>query len=409
MATADDRAVRSPRSQLGSRTLEAVAVAALLAVLALLGAARATAATRDHFTPLTAEVLAKPEPVLAADGRRHLAYELILINHSFPAATLRIRSIETIARSGTRSRVVGRLAGKSLTEVIRPFSGERPPLLLSPGQSASVQMDASFPRGTKLPRHLVHRIEVTTYPPSEIDATTYLAAPTAVGRREPLVVAPPLRGPGWVVGNGCCREPTSHRSSVIAINGGLYAGERFAIDFFQLDAERRLADGPPEELSSYPYYGDEVLSATAGRVVAVVDRLPDVGISLSLPPITAADAGGNHVVVKLGPRRYAFYAHLIPGSVRVHVGDRVRVGETLGLLGNSGNSNAPHLHFQLMDGPIPLGSNGIPFRFSRFRGEGVLGNFLQVFALGSRGRLAPRLRGERRAALPLNDQVIDFG
>jgi hypothetical protein len=385
-------------------------LALLGAAVALLAPASPAAAEVDHFTPLSAEVLAKPEPVLAADGRRHLAYELILINHSFPAATLRVRSIETIARFGSgERRVVGRLSGKPLANLLTPFSGERPPQMLAAGQTASVQMDASFPRGAKLPHSLVHRIEVTTYPASEIDRTTYMAAPTGVSRRKPRFVPPPLRGPGWVVGNGCCVERTSHRGTVIAINGGLFAGERYAIDFFRLDPERRLADGPPEDLSSYPYYGDEVHSATAGRVVTVVDRLPDAGISLSLPPITAADAGGNHVVVEVRPHVFAFYAHLVPGSVRVGAGDRVHPGETLGLLGNSGNSNAPHLHFQLMEGPIPLGSNGIPYRFSHFRGEGVLTNFLQVFALGSRGKLAPRLRGPRSAALPLNDQVVDFG
>lgn len=393
----------------GSRSLAALAMTTLLAALALLGPARASAAPADHFTPLSAEVLAKPRSVLAADGRRHLAYELILINHSFPAATLRIRSVETIARFASGSRVVSRLAGRSLVELLRPFSGERPPLLLAPGQSASLQMDASFPRGAKLPRRLVHRVAVTTYPKSAIDSTNYLAAPTGIDRRRPLLVAPPLRGPGWVIGNGCCTEPTSHRSSVIAVNGGLYAGERFAIDFFQLDAAGRLADGPPEELSSYPFYGAEVHSATAGRVVGVRDGLPDGPITLELPPITAADAGGNHVVVRVAPHVYAFYAHLVPGSIRVRVGQRVSVGETLGLLGNSGNSNAPHLHFQLMEGPVPLGSNGLPFRFTGFRGEGVLTNFLPVFALGARGKLAPKLRGPRRAALPLNNQVVDFG
>jgi murein DD-endopeptidase MepM/ murein hydrolase activator NlpD len=162
-------------------------------------------------------------------------------------------------------------------------------------------------------------------------------------------------------------------------------------------------------LGNYPIYGDEVLSATAGTVVGVVDRLPDGPIDFALPPRDAGDAGGNHVVVAMGGGRYAFYAHLVPGSVRVKVGQRVRPGDVLGLLGNSGNSNAPHLHFQLMDGPSPLGAEGIPYRFSTFTAEGTLTNFPHFFVLGDRAKLDAAPRGPRRAELPLNLQVVNFG
>jgi hypothetical protein len=380
------------------------AAVAVLATIALLPAAPATAAPVDRFTPVAAEVIAAPEPVLASDGRRHLAYELLLINHSFPPAPVTLQRVEAIAGG----EVVDSLSGRHLAAVTRPFGNSQSPLRLAGGEAATVLMDVSFPQGAKLPQRLTHRLVISQRPPSSVVATTYLAAPTSVSRRPALVVAPPLRGPDWVVGNGCCAEATSHRASVLAINGGLHAGERFAIDFFQIAPSGFLAEGPREDLSSYPYFGDEVLSATAGRVVTAVDGLPDVPVSLSLPPISAAEAGGNHVVVALGHHRFAFYAHLQPGSVRVRVGDRVSVGETLGLLGNSGNSNAPHLHFQLMNGPIPLGSNGIPFRFSRFAVTGTLRNFVPLFALGARAKVAPEARGRRRDELPLNLQVLNF-
>ncbi|MBS1878481.1 MAG: M23 family metallopeptidase [Actinobacteria bacterium] len=385
-------------------------LAVLFSVLAALAAAApAGAAPIDRFTPVAAEVLAAPEPVLASDGRQHLEYELILTNHSYPPATETVRSVQALAGG----RVVGSLAGARLAAVMKPFDlgpedASRPTRVLAPGVSATVLVDLSFPRGAKLPRRLVNRLAIAQRPPSEVIATSYLAAPTRVSTREAMVVAPPLRGPGWVIGNGCCAEPTSHRGGVLSINGGLHNGERFAIDFFQLSSDGRVVDGPREQLSSYPFYGAEVLSATAGRVVGVVDRLPDGPITFALPPITAADAGGNHVVVAIGGGRFAFYAHLQPGSVRVKVGDRVRVGQPLGLLGNSGNSNAPHLHFQLMDGPTPLASNGIPFRFSSFREEGTLANFAPVLVLGARARIQPHPRGERHRELPLDNEVVGF-
>lgn len=378
---------------------------AILCLLVLPAAHAAAAAPVDRFTPIAAEVLAAPEPVLASDGRQHLAYELVLVNHSFPGATVTVRSVRALAGG----RVVGALAGKRLAAVMRPFGAKGNGVKLENGETATLLMDLSFPRGAKLPKRLVHRLVTSSQPRSAVSATTFTAAATAVSPRRALVVAPPLRGRGWVVGNGCCAESTSHRASVLAVNGGLHAGERFAIDFFQISPSGSLAVGPPDQLSSYPYFGDEVHSATRGTVVGVLDRLPDVPISLELPPIAAADAGGNHVVVAVGQGRFAYYAHLQPGSVRVEVGDRVSVGETLGLLGNSGNSNAPHLHFQLMDGPIPLASNGIPFRFSGFGSEGTLTNFLPVFALGARAKVAPKPRGPHRRELPLNLQVLDFG
>jgi murein DD-endopeptidase MepM/ murein hydrolase activator NlpD len=56
---------------------------------------------------------------------------------------------------------------------------------------------------------------------------------------------------------------------------------------------------------------------------------------------------------------YSMSGHLVPGSVRVKAGARVRRGQVLGACGNSGNSSEPHLHFQLQDGPTMRKSFGI--------------------------------------------------
>ena len=389
----------------------AVALATLASTLAALTAfaAPAGAAPADRFTPVAAEVLAAPEPVLASDGRRHLEYELILTNHSYPPATETVHRIQALAGG----KVIASLSGARLAAVMKPFDlapgdASKATRVLAPGVAGSILVDLSFPPGAELPRRIVHRITIAQQPPSGVIATRYLAAPTRVFARKALVVEPPLRGPGWVIGNGCCAEATSHRSGILAVDGGLYDGERFAIDFFQIGPTGTVSFGPHDQLSSWPFFGAEVLSATAGTVVGVRDGLPDGPFSLELPPITAADAGGNHVVVALGHRRYAFYAHLQPGSMQVKVGDRVRPGQLLGLLGNSGNSNAPHLHFQLMDGQLPLGSNGIPFTFSRFREEGTLRNFAQLLVLGAKAKISPRPSGVRHRQLPLNNEVVGF-
>ena len=81
----------------------------------------------------------------------------------------------------------------------------------------------------------------------------------------------------------------------------------------------------------------------------------------------------------------------------------------LGLLGNTGNTDAPHLHFHIMDGPSPLQSNGLPFVYSRFTGRG---HVTDEEALAS-GAVVPidsgDLVGRFRDRMPMGLQVVDFG
>jgi Peptidase family M23 len=383
-------------------TLPARSFAALCALAVSLSAAP-VAAAEDQLTAVTASVLATPEAVLADDGRQHLAYELTLSNRAPTEVT--VRSIKVLAGK----KVVGGLAGKGVAAMMSPFAAPRLGNKLAPGQGGYVLMDVSFPGKAKLPKRLVHRITISEKKPSPANATTYLAAPTSVVRTPAVVVAPPLRGAGWVVANGCCDAFTAHRGTVLPVNGGNHVAERFAIDFVQVGANGRIFDGPGDMLSSYRYFGAPIYSATKGKVVGVVDGIPETPAGAFPPNPTAQTAGGNHVVVAMGRGRYAFYAHLQPGSVTVKVGQRVQTGQVLGMLGNSGNTDAPHLHFHVMDSPSPLASNGVPYRFTDFTVNGTVTNVGPFSEEGAVAAIAPKPRGPRSKMLPLNDQVIDFG
>ncbi len=85
----------------------------------------------------------------------------------------------------------------------------------------------------------------------------------------------------------------------------------------------------------------------------------------------AAAIAGNYVMIDHGKSEYSLYAHLQPGSVRVHIGDNVKAGEVIGKLGSSGNSTWPHLHFHVCDKPDPLMCAGIPVNFSNVTIQGA--------------------------------------
>jgi murein DD-endopeptidase MepM/ murein hydrolase activator NlpD len=110
--------------------------------------------------------------------------------------------------------------------------------------------------------------------------------------------------------------------------------------------------------------------------------------------------GGNFVILDIGHGRYAFYAHLKPGSLRVRPGDRVRKGQVLGLVGNSGNSTEPHLHFHLMDDTSPLGSEGIPYVHETFA---LVGKCARALTDCKRGT-----PDTRRREIPMGNMIVNF-
>jgi hypothetical protein len=241
---------------------------------------------------------------------------------------------------------------------------------------------------------------------------TFTVAPVTVGAAPAIVVAPPLRGKNWIAVNGCCDAVTSHRGAVMAINGLLRVPERFAIDWLQLDAQDRLYTGPIDVLQSYAFFGVPVYAAADGTVVNRYDNTGEQVPGSPAKGITPESIGGNMLVIDMGGGRYAFYAHLQPGSLKVKLGDKVKTGDVIALLGNTGNTDAPHLHFHVMDGISPLDANGLPFVFTQFTGQGVL-DVKGLEGLFDKGMPAvidrALLAGPHRNQLPLNNQVVDFG
>ena len=107
--------------------------------------------------------------------------------------------------------------------------------------------------------------------------------------------------------------------------------------------------------------GKEVLVVADGAVVGTRNDLPEQTPGTYPAGIPIDEADGNFVVLDVGNGFYVNYAHMQPGSVRPKLGDKVKRGDVIGLVGNTGNSVAPHMHLHVMDGPSPLASQGLPY------------------------------------------------
>jgi Peptidase family M23 len=374
-----------------------------------------TAIADDVLSPLVATPIAAPNPVIGADDTTHLAYEIALMNMG--STTVDLAKVETLdAISGA---VLGTLEGAALAQMLRLNGGSKGTELPA-GGSGVLFMDITLDEDATVPKTLKHRFRIavakTPSPdrggdrdpvpelPQEI---TFVSDPLDVGAPA-VVVSPPLKGARWVVAGGCCTPYSYHRGATLPINGAIHVAERYAIDFVQLNDKNMLYSGPQDQLSSYAFFGDEIHSVADGIVVQIADSLPEQ-VPGKLPEgATIQMAAGNHVVIDIGEGRYAFYAHMQPGSVRVRVGDKVITGQVLGVLGNSGNTDAPHLHFHVMDGPSPLLSNGLPFVFTSFEGQGALRDEKPLFAGKEVIIDKSALAGAHKNQLPLNDEVVSF-
>jgi hypothetical protein len=363
--------------------------------------------------PINIDTPVEPIPVKGADGKWYLVYHLFLTNLGFSDLTL--TSVEV--SDAARKTLLVRYADKELAEYYRfrllptPPRSEMPnkqyPRQISSGRTGVLFFWLTVESPAAIPASLQHRFVFEPNPlikllrgfsydqkGGEMILGDYNVL---VSSNKPVVIGPPLRGGDWRCSGGPAYNSYHQYLGIRA--GRATIAQRFACDFQKIDQEGNILPNPfPNEITNKMFYGygAEVLAVGDGKVVFVKDGIPEnvpqaSGEIKPAVPLTRETNAGNWIAIDLGNNRYALYAHLQPNSIRVKVGDKVRRGQMIALLGNSGNAVGPHLHFHVgneyrINGGDFNGNEGLPFVFESFLAGGQ----------------------QHRMEMPINNTIIQF-
>jgi peptidase M23-like protein len=323
-------------------------------------------------------------------GRAYLTYELHLRN--FAPNPLGLRRVEVLDADTTAAEPVAAFEAEHLDGILQPVGARAPGdasgdgRQLAGGGSVVLFMSVVFDRGAPIPKRLRHRVLTTDSAVEGAEISTH-----HTGLR---VLGPPLAGSDWVARSGPSND-SYHRRGILVFDGAATIDRRYAIDWVQRENGATYS-GDALDTRSYHAFGEDVLAVADARVISAVDGIPDnvprhEGFRPAVP-LSMETLAGNTITLDVGSGQFAYYMHLQPGSLRVKAGDRVRRGQVLARIGNSGDSREPHLHFEVTTSSRLLVGEGVPYLIDRYR-----------------GRSGDESWQIRTRELPLRDMVIDFG
>jgi peptidase M23-like protein len=338
--------------------------------------------------PLNVDLRPQPQLVTTDTDQRVMAYVVFITSWAEYDLTFQRIDIED-ANSGAVLVSYDRkdLEKGARLRATRYIESEASPKnrVLPAGRTAILYVILPVSAGSAAPKALRHRF--TFEPDAKLrivrddgSLTTDLVAvsePVPVNQAAVPVLGPPLEGGPWRCGNGLALG-NGHTSLYSFRTAQMRVPQLFGCDFLKVDPKGDILPSPfPDQITASMFYGygAKVLAVAGGKVVVAQDGIPEstpqVSGEVSMPvPLTNATIAGNWIALDIGGGRYAFYAHFQPGSLRVKVGDRVRAGQVLGLVGMAGNAVNPHLHFHVGNAPSLNGSDGVPYVFQDYIFEG---------------------------------------
>lgn len=147
---------------------------------------------------------------------------------------------------------------------------------------------------------------------------------------------------------------------------------RFGIDLFLIDAAGNLYRGQGNRIEDWFSWSAPVRAAGNGVVTAVRDNMPDNTLGSEDYPRKQLredemNPDGNYILIDHGNGEVSTFAHLKYGSARVKVGERVEADQLIALVGNSGSTAVPHLHYELRSSFGVRGVRSAPPYFEEIR------------------------------------------
>lgn len=142
--------------------------------------------------------------------------------------------------------------------------------------------------------------------------------------------------------------------------------QAYAFDMFMPAPDGKPYKNSGKANTDWPAYGQPVVADGPGVIAIAVDGIPD-----NTPgAVNAYDQHGNYVVIDHQNGEFSLVAHLIPGSLRVRVGQAVTAGTELGRCGNSGQTTNPHVHWQVMDSAMASSARPVLQRYLSYDRNG---------------------------------------
>jgi murein DD-endopeptidase len=256
-------------------------------------------------------------------------------------------------------------------EKIGPYS-ELKNLDLLPSQTMVIYFELILPNDRI--KEISHRInfQIVRKEISKEDSITTETSKCITGQQ--LVLGAPLKGGAWAA----IFEPSwerGHRRVIYTVDGKGRIPGRYAIDFIKTDINVKNVNGDENLVKNWYGYGQQILAVADGVVSSVNNDFPESTTLAEHPDYDSNKATGNYITIKIGENQYAFYEHLKPNSINVKVGQKVKKGDNIALLGFTGQASEPHLHFHVANTNSSLGAEGLPFVFESFKKLGYYKNF----------------------------------
>jgi len=136
---------------------------------------------------------------------------------------------------------------------------------------------------------------------------------------------PPFSGDSHLIVHGGANSLINHHYN--------YSNQKYAIDIV------KICSGFNFQCS----FGERVVAICDG----VIEEIANDSDDFTYPVVDKLRPGGNFLKLKCDDGAVAYYAHLKKSSFVIKTNETVRAGDFLALVGNSGNSTEPHLHFSV--------------------------------------------------------------